>query len=99
MAAPKGNQYAKGNPGPWKDKPLTDLLRRALLQGDAKKARRVAENLVALAGKRDTRAVAAIKEVFDRIEGKVAQPLTGEGGTGPVVVEVVRFGAKSTNPG
>lgn len=30
--------------------------------------------------------VAAIKEIFDRGYGKAAQPHTGEGGTGPVLV-------------
>lgn len=88
--APKGNQNAKGNPGPWADRPLTDLLRRALAQGDSKRARRIAENLLDQAAKNDPRAVQAIREVFDRIEGKVPQAITGEGG-GPVEIRVRNF--------
>lgn len=87
---PKGNQHAKGNPGPWKDKPLTDLLRRALKQGQAKRARQIAENLLDQAAANDPRAIQAIKEVFDRIEGKVPQAITGEGG-GALEILVKQF--------
>lgn len=87
--APKGNQNAKGNKGPWGDKPVTDLLRRVLAQ-NPKRARAIAENLATLAAKKDMRAVAAIRELLDRTEGKVAQPVTGEGG-GPVEIRVKTF--------
>ena len=97
MGAPKGNQFAKGHKGPWGDRPITDLLRRTILQGDAKKARRIAENLANLAAKGELRAVPAIKEVLDRVEGKVPQGIVGADG-GPLTVEVVRFG-HSKNPG
>ena len=92
-----GNQNAKGNKGPWADRPITDLLRRTLLQGDAKKARRMAENLVKQGMKNNPRAVQAIKEVLDRVEGKVPQGIVGADG-GPLTVEVVRFG-QGKNPG
>lgn len=92
-----GNKNAIGNRGPWGDKPITDLLRKVLVQGDYKKARRIAENLTTLAATKEFRAVPAIKEVLDRVEGKVAQPLTGGDG-GPITVEVIRFG-QNQDPG
>jgi len=36
--------------------------------------------------------VAAIKELLDRGYGKSAQPLTGEGGEGPVQYQKIEFG-------
>jgi hypothetical protein len=40
----------------------------------------------------DNARVAAIKELLDRGYGKSPQPLTGEDGSGPIIVEIVRFG-------
>lgn len=90
MAAPKGNQYAKGHKSSWGDRPLTDLLRRALKQGDAQRARKIAENLLDQAAANDPRAIHAIKEVFDRIEGKPTQPISGPDG-GPLEIRVKQF--------
>ena len=46
---------------------MNDTLRRVLVQGDALRARKIAEALVSKAEDGD---VSAIKEVFDRMEGK-----------------------------
>lgn len=48
------------------------------------------ENLVKQAEGDDARAVAAIKEILDRTEGKVPQAITGEGG-GPLEIRVKTF--------
>ena len=60
-------------------------MRRALLQGDAKKARAIADALIAKAEEGD---VPAFREVADRIEGKVPQPITGPEGGAIQVQEV-----------
>ena len=57
------------------NRPLTDLIRRALLANDSKKAREFADALVARAIAESDKAAA---EVLDRVEGKVAQPVEGE---------------------
>ena len=74
-----------GNKNGSKNRPITDLMRRALLQGDAKKARAIADALIAKAAEGD---VPAFREVADRIEGKVPQPITGPEG-GPLQVQDV----------
>lgn len=62
------------------NRPLTDLIRRALLHNDAKKARKFADALVNRAIEQSDRAAT---EVLDRIEGKVPQAITGADG-GPL---------------
>ena len=74
MAAPIGNQNAS------KAKIWADTVRREALQGD--RLRAVARALFAAAEAGD---IAAIKEIGDRIDGKVAQAITGEDG-GPVMI-------------
>ena len=90
MAAPKGNQYAKGHKGPWGDRLFTDTIRRAILQNDGKKLRDIADSLVAIAtaGEKDSDRVSAIKEIADRVDGKVPQAITGPDG-GPVQIQDV----------
>jgi hypothetical protein len=73
-----------GNPsGRPKTKPFRDALQKALQEaGDDKDMlKAVAMALVAKATAGD---VPAIKEVADRIDGKVAQPHDGDGEGGPV---------------
>ena len=85
MAAfPKGNKLNPG--GEWAQKPFRDALRRALLREDKKSKAiqldRLAEALICEAVDGN---VAALKEIADRIDGKVAQPqeVTGVDG-GPI---------------
>lgn len=70
-----------------KDKPFRDALRKQIaeMSGDPKKLERIAEKLLATAENGD---IAAIKEVADRLDGKVAQALehTGADG-GPIQTE------------
>ena len=64
--APLGNQNAK------EGRIWRDTLRRALLAQDGVNLRRIADALVEKAAEGD---VSAIKEIGDRIDGKVAQTL------------------------
>lgn len=70
MAAAKGNKYSSKNNRLW-----ADTLRRVCVQADGKKIRALAEALVAKALDGD---VSAIKEIGDRIDGKVPQMLQGD---------------------
>ena len=69
MARPLGS--------PNKDKPFRDALRMAIAdaEGDNKALRLVAIALVAKAQQGD---VPAIKEIADRLDGKVTQPIGGD---------------------
>lgn len=78
MARPKGSEN--------KDKPFREALRLELaaIGEDQKALRRIARNLIKLAGG-DAEAIdgglAAIKEIADRLDGKPAQAIeNGEGG-------------------
>ena len=66
MGAPIGNQNAK------EGRIWRDALRRAVLAEDGARLRRIADALVAKAEEGD---VPAIKELGDRNDGKVAQPV------------------------
>jgi hypothetical protein len=76
-----------GNPAgrPKGSRPVTQQLIAALNenQGDATKLRRVVNALIGRACEGD---VQAIKEILDRVDGKVPQPLAGADGEGPVSV-------------
>lgn len=76
MAAAEGNDYSKKSNRLW-----GETLRRIAAQ-DPQKLRRIAESLYARAEEGD---IQAIKEIGDRLDGKVAQALAlmGEDG-GPV---------------
>lgn len=89
-----------GNPGGrTKDKPFTDALRLAVnsaaKRGDKKKLRLLAEKLVARALEGD---VTALKEVADRLDGKVPQGIHGPSEVDPVhlLVEYVQAARQNT---
>ena len=67
MAAPIGNQNAA------KSRVFSDALRRSIAQDDGKRIRDAAERLLDLAASGEAWAV---KEVFDRLEGKAPQSVT-----------------------
>lgn len=67
MGAPVGNQNAA------KSRVFSDALRRAIAQDDGKRIRKAAEKLLDLAAEGEAWAV---KEVFDRLEGKAPQAVT-----------------------
>ena len=80
----KGNRLNPG--GEWADKPFREALRRALKRTDPKsKAIQLDRLAVALIASGCEGNVAALKEIADRIDGKVAQPqeVTGADG-GPI---------------
>lgn len=68
--AKKGAQPGNNNAG--KNKPWSDALRKALLQSDGKRLRNIAEALLAKAEEGD---VSALKELGDRVEGRVLQQI------------------------
>jgi len=76
MANPRGQQ---------RDKPFRDALRMAITdsKGNFKKLRKIAD---ALADKAISGDVQAIKEVADRLDGKVAQSITGDDELDPIKV-------------
>lgn len=77
MAAAEGNEYSSINNRLW-----ANTLRRAIVQGDGERLRRIAERLLDKAEEGD---LGAIKELGDRIDGKAAQAITGANG-GPLLV-------------
>jgi len=66
---------------------MNDTLKRILIQNEALRARSIAEALVTKAEDGD---VSAIKEVFDRMDGKVVQEnkLSGDADA-PLMIQVV----------
>lgn len=82
MAAPKNPKGAKSDKA-WRDALMLAVNERAPDGG--KKLRKIAEKCVdsAMAGD-----MQAIKEIGDRLDGKPAQAITGEGG-GPITYQVV----------
>jgi hypothetical protein len=70
-----------------KDKPFRDALRMELAAAgeDHKALRRIAAALIEKAAEGD---VSAIKEVADRLDGKVAQAIAGPDGEGPVEMDL-----------
>jgi hypothetical protein len=77
MGAPIGNQNAA------KSRVFSDALRRAIAQDDGARIRKAAETMLDLAASGEPWAV---KEVFDRLEGKPAQALlmSGDDEGGPI---------------
>lgn len=76
MAAPEGNENSSLNNRLW-----ANTIRRALVQ-DPDRLRRIAEAMLDAAEEGN---LAAIKEMGDRVDGKVAQTLQGPDG-GPAVI-------------
>jgi hypothetical protein len=82
MANPRGQQ---------RDKPFREALRLeiAALQakGDERGLRKAARALIENAENGDN---VAIKELADRLDGKVPQAVVGDEDGGPVVIEIIR---------
>lgn len=81
MAAPEGNDYSSKNNRLW-----TNTLRRAIVQGDGEKLRRIADKLLEMAEEGN---IQAIKEIGDRLEGKAAQAIVGADG-GALQIETIK---------
>jgi hypothetical protein len=77
--APKGNTNSSKNNRLW-----TDTIRRAVIQADPDRLRRIAE---ALLDKAETGDIGAIKEIGDRLDGKVAQTIIGAGADGEHLID------------
>lgn len=71
MAAPEGNTNSSKSNRLW-----AETIRRAVIQSDAERLRRIAEKLLDKAEEGD---LVAIKEMGDRLDGKPAQTTTLEG--------------------
>lgn len=76
-----------GNTNATKNKVWIAALNRAVAQDDGIRLRAAAEKLLDLAVAGD---VAALKELGDRLDGKVAQAIVGAD-DGPVVIQVLRY--------
>jgi hypothetical protein len=76
--------------GPFADKLWRDAIRKAALeQAEAKRGPKKLELAArALVNAAITGDVSAAKEMGDRLDGKVPQAVTGEGGTGPVALAI-----------
>ena|SRR3990167_3935671 len=87
MANPRGQQ---------RDKPFRDALRLAIAktEDDPRSLRVVANKLIDKAASGD---VQAIKELADRLDGKVAQPIAGADGEGPAEL-LISWKSRSTTP-
>ena len=84
----KAAESNKGNENSSKvNRLMNDTLKRILIQNEALRARNISEALVTKAEEGD---VSAIKEVFDRMDGKVAQEnkLTGDSDA-PIIIQVI----------
>lgn len=75
MAAPIGNKNAV------KNKVWSDAIRRAVMQG--KRLDKLAEAIITAAEGGD---ISALKEIGDRLEGKVTQTIAGENGPVELIV-------------
>jgi hypothetical protein len=71
-----------------KDKPFRDALRMELTAAgeDHKALRAIARNLIDVASNPDITALPAIREIADRIDGKVPQTIGGDDDASPVRV-------------
>lgn len=72
--------------GPYADKLWREALRRAVLKR-VEKAQRLDRIAEAVAAKAEDGDIIAAKEIGDRLDGKVPQALTGEGG-GPIALGI-----------
>ena len=73
-----------------KDKPFRDALRMEIAaaqdENDTKSLRRIARALLEKGADGD---VPAIKEIADRLDGKVSQPIDGDGEGGPIAIQAI----------
>lgn len=83
--------------GQQRDKPFRDALRKRIAEAsdDPRKLDRIAEKLLSLAESGD---VPAIKEVADRLDGKVAQALIGGDEDDPALKMVHRIERAIVDP-
>ena len=81
-----------GNPGGRPKKPLTERLIAQLVKDGESETAAVIQSLLASAkNPESSQSVRAITEIFDRVEGKVADRLSGEDG-GELVVKIIAVG-------
>jgi len=81
MGAPKGNTNSSKNNRLW-----AETIRRAVVQADPDRLRRIAEKLL---DKAEEGEIAAIKEIGDRLDGKPTQVIAGPGEDGEHVIRNV----------
>lgn len=88
LAAQRSSEVNKGNKNSSKiNRLLGETLKRALIQDEAIRSRKVVDALLTKAEDGD---VSAIKEVFDRIDGKVIQENKVSGDSDqPVMIQVI----------
>jgi len=80
-----GNQQSRGQQ---RDKPFRDALRVVIADNDFRRLRKIAVALVSRAEKGD---VAAIKEIADRLDGRVPQAIGGSDDLPPIgITQIVR---------
>jgi len=84
VGAPIGNKNAIGQQDT--ERPFREALRRAITQDDGKRIRATAEKLLDLAAEGEAWAV---KELADRVDGKVSQQITGPGADGEFITKMV----------
>jgi hypothetical protein len=84
VGAPIGNKNAIGQQDT--ERPFREALRRAITQDDGKRIRATAEKLLDLAAEGEAWAV---KELADRVDGKVAQQITGPGAQGEFITKML----------
>lgn len=82
MTAPIGNQNSSKDRRLW-----ANTLRRAVLQGDAEKLRKIADALLSKAAEGD---VAAIRELGDRLDGKAMQQIAVSGNEDGAPIEMIQ---------
>lgn len=70
MAAPEGNTNSSKNNRLW-----ANTIKRALIQSDSDRLRRIAEKLIEKAEEGDLH---AMREIGDRLDGKPAQTIVGD---------------------
>jgi molecular chaperone GrpE (heat shock protein) len=83
MGAPLGNQNSSKANRLW-----AETIRRAVVQADPEKLRRIADKLLAMAEDGD---IQAIKEVGDRLDGKPTQATELSGPEGQPLTTIVNF--------
>lgn len=90
-----GNPGGRGTEKVMRDALMLELKREAASGGKTKKLQQIAEKLVQLACEGD---VQAIKEVFDRIDGRPAQAIVGSNDEPPIktVVEIAWVGSSGS---